>query len=161
MLYFDIAIIAGEIAGLVLSIEKHGFWKQFRYYTQWSNYLLFLITVVHLICLVRRRMPAWVERYRYYATCLTTVTILVTVCILIPWYGHPEFFLLETNGLFHHLLCPILAIASLPFLRPMGKKDRDGTIHLSAITSGGSQAMFFKINTFGEQAFLDKLAQVL
>ncbi len=123
MLYFDIAIIAGEIAGLVLSIEKHGFWKQFRYYTQWSNYLLFLITVVHLICLVRRRMPAWVERYRYYATCLTTVTILVTVCILIPWYGHPEFFLLETNGLFHHLLCPILAIASLPFLRRMEKKD--------------------------------------
>ena len=40
-------------------------------------------------------------------------------------------------------------------------EGRDGTIHLSAITSGGSQAMFFKINTFGEQAFLDKLAQVL
>lgn len=55
MLYFDIAIIAGEIAGLVLSIEKHGFWKQFLYYTQWSNYLLFLITIVHLICLLRER----------------------------------------------------------------------------------------------------------
>ena len=40
-------------------------------------------------------------------------------------------------------------------------EGRDGTIHLSAITSGGSQAMFFKITTFGEQAFLDKLAQVL
>ena len=40
-------------------------------------------------------------------------------------------------------------------------EGRDGTIHLSAITSGGSQAMFFKINTFGEQVFLDKLAQVL
>ena len=37
----------------------------------------------------------------------------------------------------------------------------DGTIHLSAITSGGSQAMFFKINTFGEQAFLEKLAEIL
>ena len=37
----------------------------------------------------------------------------------------------------------------------------DGAIHVSAITSGGSQAMFFKINTFGEQAFLDKLAAVL
>lgn len=37
----------------------------------------------------------------------------------------------------------------------------DGAIHLSAITSGGSQAMFFKINTFGEQAFLDKLAAIL
>ena len=37
----------------------------------------------------------------------------------------------------------------------------DGVIHLSAITSGGSQAMFFKINTFGEQAFLEKLEQIL
>lgn len=37
----------------------------------------------------------------------------------------------------------------------------DGTVHLSAITSGGSQAMFFKINTFGEEAFLDKLAKLL
>lgn len=37
----------------------------------------------------------------------------------------------------------------------------DGTIHLSAITAGGSQAMFFKLNTFGEEAFLDKLREVL
>lgn len=37
----------------------------------------------------------------------------------------------------------------------------DGVIHLSAITSGGSQAMFFKINTFGEEAFLNKLAELL
>ena len=37
----------------------------------------------------------------------------------------------------------------------------DGPVHLSAITSGGSQAMFFKINTFGEEAFLDKLRELL
>ena len=30
-----------------------------------------------------------------------------------------------------------------------------GQIKLSAITAGGSQAMFFKVNTFGEEAFLD------
>lgn len=35
------------------------------------------------------------------------------------------------------------------------------TIHLSAITSGGSQAVFFKLNTFGEEAFLDKLREIL
>lgn len=39
-----------------------------------------------------------------------------------------------------------------------GKGD---TVHLSAITSGGSQALFFKINTFGEEAFLDKLREIL
>ena len=37
----------------------------------------------------------------------------------------------------------------------------DGPVHLSAITSGGSQAIFFKINTFGEEAFLDKLRELL
>lgn len=35
------------------------------------------------------------------------------------------------------------------------------TIQLSAITSGGSQAMFFKVNTFGEEAFLDKLREII
>ncbi len=37
----------------------------------------------------------------------------------------------------------------------------NGPIHLSAITSGGSQATFFKLNTFGEEAFLDKLKELL
>ncbi len=37
----------------------------------------------------------------------------------------------------------------------------NGVIHLSAISSGGSQALFFKFNTFGEQAFLDKLRELL
>lgn len=34
-------------------------------------------------------------------------------------------------------------------------------LRLTAITAGGSQAMFFKINTWGEDAFLDTLAQVV
>ena len=37
----------------------------------------------------------------------------------------------------------------------------DGVVHLCAITSGGSQAMFFKINTLGEEAFLDKLSEAV
>ena len=40
-------------------------------------------------------------------------------------------------------------------------QNGDGVIHLSAITAGGSQAMFFKVNTFGEEAFLDKLKELL
>ncbi len=34
-------------------------------------------------------------------------------------------------------------------------------LFLSGITSGGSQAVFFKINTWGEDAFLDKLYEVV
>ena len=38
---------------------------------------------------------------------------------------------------------------------------RGRDLFLSALTSGGSQAVFFKINTWGEEAFLDTLRQVL
>ena len=37
----------------------------------------------------------------------------------------------------------------------------DGPVHLCAITSGGSQAMFYKINTWGEESFLSKLEEIL
>lgn len=39
--------------------------------------------------------------------------------------------------------------------------SKDAPIKLSAIASGGSQAMFFKLNTFGEQAFLQILEDLL
>lgn len=39
--------------------------------------------------------------------------------------------------------------------------EENNGIFLSAIASGGSQAMFLKINTFGEEAFLDKLIEII
>lgn len=39
--------------------------------------------------------------------------------------------------------------------------QNDGVIYLTGITSGGSQAVFFKLNTWGEDAFLDKLVEVI
>ena len=40
-------------------------------------------------------------------------------------------------------------------------QNGDEPIQLSAITAGGSQAVFFKINTLGEEAFLEKLIKLL
>lgn len=37
---------------------------------------------------------------------------------------------------------------------------RGEELFLSAITSGGSQAVLFKLNTVGEEAFLDKLMEL-
>ncbi len=38
---------------------------------------------------------------------------------------------------------------------------RGGVFFLSAITSGGSQGMFFKMNTIGEESFLETIAEVV
>lgn len=37
----------------------------------------------------------------------------------------------------------------------------DEPIHLSAITSGGAETVFFSYNTFGEIKFLDKFTEIL
>ena len=39
--------------------------------------------------------------------------------------------------------------------------EQGGQTRVTAITSGGSQALFWKINTFGEEAFLKKLEALL
>lgn len=39
----------------------------------------------------------------------------------------------------------------------MSLLEADGQIRLSAITSGGSQAVFFKVNTLGAESFLDTI----
>ena len=40
-------------------------------------------------------------------------------------------------------------------------QENGGPVQLCAITSGGSQALFFKMNTLGEEAFLDTLREIL
>ena len=40
-------------------------------------------------------------------------------------------------------------------------QEANGIIYISGITAGGSRAMFFKLNTIGEEAFLDKLREIL
>ena len=40
-------------------------------------------------------------------------------------------------------------------------QNGDGPIRLSAIAAGGSQAVFFKMNTLGEDAFLEDVKQLL
>lgn len=41
------------------------------------------------------------------------------------------------------------------------QENDNSPIYLSGITAGGSQAIFFKMNTFGEEAFLEKLAEII
>ena len=36
-----------------------------------------------------------------------------------------------------------------------------GPVHLTAVTAGGSSALFYKINIYGEEAFLRKLEEIL
>lgn len=39
--------------------------------------------------------------------------------------------------------------------------QNDGPICMSAVTAGGSQGVFLKVNTWGEDAFLEKLKKLI
>ncbi|MEG2119983.1 MAG: DUF6054 family protein [Pseudoflavonifractor sp.] len=39
--------------------------------------------------------------------------------------------------------------------------ENEGQLSVSAITSGGSQAVFFKVNTWGEESFLEQLVAII
>ena len=39
--------------------------------------------------------------------------------------------------------------------------ERDGYVDVTGVSSGGSQAVFWKINTVGEEAFIKKLDELL
>ena len=123
MLYLDIAVIAGELAGLVLASLENG-WGQFVFYTQNSNYFLLATTLAHLYYLLRKKpVPKAVNRLKYIATCTTTVTFVVAVTVLLPMYKRPYITFLNGANLFQHTLCPILGIVTLLLMDPVEKRD--------------------------------------
>ena len=123
MLYLDIAVIAGERAGLVLASFENG-WGQFVFYTQNSNYFLLAVTLAHLYFLLKKQpVPKSVNRLKYIATCTTTVTFVVAVAVLLPMYKRPYITFLNGANLFQHTLCPILGVATLPLMDPVEKRD--------------------------------------
>ena len=68
MLYLDLAVVVGELVGLVLASLENG-WSQFVFYTQLSNYFLLAATMAHLYFLLKKEpVPKAVNRFKYIAT---------------------------------------------------------------------------------------------
>ena len=114
--------------------ETLGGFGIFRFYTTDSNLLGAFGCTALAVCYIRqlrtgKAVPKWVVIVKYCAVCCLTVTFLVTVFILTPFfvidpsvYGIEEpmtvmqaigAMLFSPCTVFHHLLCPIFAFVSL------------------------------------------------
>ena len=144
MMYLDIAVVVGELVGLVLASLENG-WGQFIFYTQLSNYFLLAATLPHLYFLPKKEpVPKAVNRLKYIATCTTTVTFTVAVAVLLPMYKRPYITFLNGANLFQHTLCPILGFATLPFMDPVEKRDS----RLALIPTGLYALVMVPLNYF-------------
>lgn len=102
-----LVVLLLEIRGLSISIGSRGA-GIFVFYTQLSN----LVTAASALALVLLGQPMWVTVLRYLSTCMLVMTFVVTTCVLIPMGGSAHDLLWSGNGLYHHVLCPIISTLS-------------------------------------------------
>lgn len=109
----NIIIIILEIIGFVLVINQIGV-KTLEYYTEDSNFLLLLSSILFLIYLCsNKEFPQWLKSLRFVAVVSTTLTLFVVLTVLSWTTDLGLYYLLFGDSmLYHHTLCPILAIIS-------------------------------------------------
>ncbi len=108
--YINILIIILELCGFYISFKDFR-WRIFIFYTEISN----LIALLAALMIVARLpfAPLW----RYCAVVMLVMTFLITLFILVPTFENGmKILMLSGNGLFHHLLVPLLSFFSYLFL---------------------------------------------
>ena len=123
-LFLHLVLIVMEIIGFTISISKRGA-GILAYYTQLSNLVALLSSILLVVEWLLRKRGAReevtsfmriVDRMRYLACCMLTMTSLVTVFILTPATGDVREMLFSGSQLYHHTLCPILSVLSFILL---------------------------------------------
>ena len=100
-------IVVLEARGLFLSIGDRR-WKVFAFYTQLSN----IATAISAVLVLAFGATPFTILLRYLSSCMLVMTFFVTTCILIPMGGNPKMLLFSGNGLYHHLVIPIVSVGS-------------------------------------------------
>ena len=103
----NLLVLLLEARGLYISITSKR-WKILIFYTQLSNLVTALSALLYLIL---PAVPA-VTVLRYLSTCMLVLTFIVTTCVLIPMGGDAKKLLWSGNGIYHHVLCPVVSTLS-------------------------------------------------
>ena len=123
----NLLIIILEIMGFVLVFKEMGI-TSLEYYTEDSNLLLLLSSIIILIQISKNNeIPSWFKSFRYIAIVSTTLTLIIVLTVL-SWTTDLGLYhlLFHESMLYHHTLCPVLAILSFVFVE---RYDNLHTIH--------------------------------
>jgi hypothetical protein len=109
----NLSIVILEIIGFILVFRELGI-ASIEYYTEDSNLLLLISSSIFLAYLFRdKELPAWFRSLRYVAVVSTTLTLIIVLTVL-SWTTDLGLYhlIFHESMLYHHTLCPILAILS-------------------------------------------------
>ena len=119
----NIILVVLEVVDLVRSFPERG-WLTFAFYTTLSNVMTFLSSLVLLIACAGGWMfdasghaAGLPVLLRCLASCMMLMTFITTAFVLVPLGGSAKK-LLFTEGLLHHLVCPVLCVLSYVLFEP-------------------------------------------
>lgn len=123
----NLLIVILEIIGFVLVFKELGI-TSLEYYTEDSNLLLLISSIIILIYISKNKeLPLWFKSFRYIAIVSTTLTLIIVLTVLSWTTDLGLYYLLfHESMLYHHTLCPVLAILSFVFVE---RYDNLHTIH--------------------------------
>ena len=114
----NLARVLMEIWAARLSYKRNGK-GMFRFYTELSNFFAAAAALVYCVAAApllgtTDALPGWVRTLKYVSVCCLAVTLVVVVCVLSPMMGKGGLreMMLFDSMLYHHFLCPVLAIVS-------------------------------------------------
>ena len=113
---FVIGLVTAVIAAVAFKKEDPA--KVIPYFTVQSNLLCAVVSLVCAVWSLFAPEPFWLQIIKFAATCAVTVTFLTVFCYLGPRFRNWDF-LLSGPNLWMHLICPLLAIASLLLRAPL------------------------------------------
>ena len=123
----NLLMVILEIIGFVLVFKELGI-ASLEYYTEDSNLLLMISSIILLIYISKNKeQPSWFKSFRYIAIVSTTLTLIIVLTVLTGTTDFGLYYLLfHESMLYHHTLCPVLAILSFVFVE---RYDNLHTIH--------------------------------
>lgn len=145
-------IVAMEIIGISISIKNHGI-HLLQFYTEDSNIFALFAYAACAVYTARSlrdgasTLPQWVKITKYMATCCLAVTFVVVICVLAPMAGTNGFRIMLLSGsmLYHHLICPVIALLSFIFLDTEPPLTRNHT-YFALIPTGIYAAVTLTLN---------------
>ncbi len=132
-------IVILEVIAVYLSYKEMGT-GMFVFYTVLSNIFLAFASLLTVIFSFSVKMPSFVRKIKYMATCVVTVTFLVVVFILTPTttvtpqgkvsiWANLKYLLFYGSMLHMHFVCPVLAIFSCTVLEKPESYDRKAPLY--------------------------------
>jgi len=123
---FNLLIVILEIIGFIVCY-KYTHKLSIEYYTEDSNLLALICSSLFLIYLLfDKKIPRWLDIFKYVTTSCLMLTFIVVVFILAPMHNFNYDYMLFTGPLlYHHLLCPIFSSISLIFFDNININKKD------------------------------------